>query len=277
MKHIPPTRSSGFNPLQIGSELIAHRDLIVQLARRDVLLKYRGSYLGIAWSFLYPLLLLVVFTFVFDKVLGARWPQPNDRHVPVVLVMYCGLIVFNIFAEISTAAPRLIPAYQSYVKKIVFPTQVLPIVLVITAFIHATINVLILMLVILIAGHGHPTLLLTPIVMLPMVFFALGIAWILAATGVFIRDLAHVMPVVAQILMFLCPVFYSARIVPDYMQWFYRINPLSVVIEDFRRVALWGHMPHWESWAITLAISIVVTFVGYAFFFYGKEEFADVL
>jgi lipopolysaccharide transport system permease protein len=268
---------STFNPLHIATELFRHRYLIVQLTRRDLLLKYRGSYLGIGWSFFYPLLLLLSFTFVFGKIFDSRWMQPAGHAAPLALIMYCGLIVFNIFSEVAGAAPRLIHGYQNYVKKIIFPVEILPVVVVFTASIHAAINMLILLLAIAVMSDGHATLLLIPIVMLPMLFFAFGIAWLLSAAGVFVRDLVHVMPVFVQISMFLSPVFYPVSTVPSFLQWFYRINPLSAVIEDLRRVALWGEMPHWGSWSITLLVSVIIAIISYTFFMHGKEEFADVL
>jgi lipopolysaccharide transport system permease protein len=269
--------SSIFNPLTIVTSLLRHRYLIGQLTRRDVLLKYRGSYLGIAWSFLYPLLLLSTFTFVFGNILGSRWPQPAGHATPFALIMYCGLIVFNIFSEVASAAPRLILGYQSYVKKIIFPVEILPVVLVATAWIHAAINLVILLLATVLFTEVHSTIVLIPIVLLPMVFFSFGLAWFLSATGVFVRDLVHVMPVFVQIFMFLSPVFYAVSAVPHYLHWFYKLNPLSAVIEDLRRVALWGEMPHWGSWSITLSVSLITAIVGYIFFVRGKEEFADVL
>ncbi|MDB5728861.1 MAG: ABC-type polysaccharide/polyol phosphate export system, permease component, partial [Noviherbaspirillum sp.] len=233
------------NPLRAVAGLYRHRYLIAQLTRRDVLLKYRGSYLGIGWSFLYPLFLLLAFTFVFGTVFRARWPQPEGQATPLVLIMYCGLIVFNIFSEVAGAAPRLIHGYQNYVKKIIFPVEVLPVVLVSTACIHAVINLVILIIAVALAGELHATILLTPIVLLPMILFAFGIGWLLAAAGVFVRDLVHVMPIFVQVFMFLSPVFYAVSVVPEYLQWAYRINPLSMVIENLRRVALWGEMPQW--------------------------------
>jgi lipopolysaccharide transport system permease protein len=269
---------SNFNPIHITKHLFGHRYLIAQLTRRDVLLKYRGSYLGIGWSFLYPLLLLAAFTFVFGKVLGSRWPQSEGHGgAPLSLIMYCGLIVFNVFSEVAGAAPRLIQGYQSYVKKIVFPVEILPVVLVATACTHAVINLVILLLAVALMGNMHITLLLIPIVMLPMVFFAFGIAWLLAAAGVFIRDLSHVMPVFIQIFMFLSPVFYAVSTVPEYLHWFYWINPLSAVIEDLRIVALSGEMPNWGKWILTLLVSLITAIVGYASFQRGREEFADAL
>jgi lipopolysaccharide transport system permease protein len=269
--------SKFFNPVRIIVGLFQHRYLIGQLTRRDVLLKYRGSYLGIGWSFLYPLLLLVAFTLVFGKIFGSRWPQQAGHTAPFALIMYCGLIVFNIFSEVAVAAPRLILGYQSYAKKIIFPLEILPVVLVATACIHAAINLMILLLAVSLFSEIHATVLLTPIILLPMLFFALGIAWILAALGVFVRDMVHVMPVFVQLFMFLSPVFYAVSAVPEYLKWFYRINPIATVIEDLRRVALWGELPHWGSWGAAFTISLISAVAAFAFFSRTKEGFADVL
>jgi lipopolysaccharide transport system permease protein len=270
-------RMPTLNPLRVAAELYPHRYLIAQLTRRDVLLKYRGSYLGIGWSFLYPLFLLLTFTYVFGTVFRARWPQPEGQAVPLVLIMYCGLIVFNIFSEVAGAAPRLIHGYQNYVKKIVFPVEILPVVLVATACAHAVMNMVILALGVALFGDFHLTLLLSPLIVLPILFFAFGVAWILSAAGVFIRDIVHVMPVLMQIFMFLSPVFYPVGSAPAALRWLYDINPLSAVIENLRRVALWGQMPNWESWSMSLAVGLVAAVVGYALFQHVKAEFADAL
>ncbi len=268
---------TSLNPLRAGAHFYRHRYLIGQLTRREVLLKYRGSYLGISWSFLYPLLLLATFTFVFGHIFGARWHTRAHATVPLVLVMYCGLAVFNLFSETASAAPRLILSYQSYVKKVIFPTEILPLVLVMSSTVHAAINFLILLIFIALFAKLHVTILLIPAILLPLWLFVLGVAWLLAATGVFVRDLAHVMPVFVQILMFLSPVFYPQSAVPSSLQWFYHINPLGIVIEELRQVALWGVQPDWIKWLAVLAVGSATALGGYAFFRRSQEEFADVL
>ena len=266
--------SDSFNML---SNLWRHRYLIGQLVRRDVLLKYRGSYLGIGWSFFYPLLLLGTFTLVFGQVFGSRWPQPEQGEAPLALAIYCGLVIFTPFSEIASAAPRLILGYQNYVKKIIFPTEILPVMLVLSASVHALINLGLLILALAYFAKLHPTLLLLPLVLLPAFLFALGIAWLLAAAGVFVRDLVHVMPVFMQILMFVSPVFYPASVAPESLRWIYLANPLGRLIEDLRRVTLGGEILNWETWLATLGAGLAMALLGYAFFQRGKEEFADVL
>lgn len=265
-----------FNPVRIGANLVKHRYIIGQLTIRDVLLKYKGSYLGISWSFIHPLLMLSVFSIVFGHIFSSRWPQLASP-APFALIMYCGLVVFSIFSEVASRAPGLILGYPSYVKKIIFPLETIPAMLVASAFIHGAINLSILLVAVAVFANLHWSVLWIPVVLLPLVFFAFGLAWLLSAAGIFVRDLVNIMPIFVQIVMFLSPVFYPITAVPRYLKWLYQINPLSAVIEDLRRVALWGEMPNWENWSITLAACTAIAILGYALFVRAKEEFADVL
>lgn len=256
--------------------LLSHRYLIGLLVRREVLLKYRGSVLGIGWSFLYPLLLLAAFTLVFGGVLGTKWGTQGSG-IELALFIYCGLLVFTPFAEVASTSPRLLQNYQAYVKKIVFPTELLPLVNVLAATMHGLANLLVLILAAALMGHSHPVLMLAPLILLPAWLFTLGTAWFLAAAGAFVRDLIHVMPVFVQLLMFLTPVFYPLEAAPAWLQQIHWINPLAAAMEDIRRVVLQGLQPQWGTWLIMLSIGSMTAILGHAFFIRGKEEFADVI
>lgn len=258
-----------------GFGLYRHRYLIGQLVRRDVLLKYRGSFLGIGWSFLYPLLLLAVFSLVFGRFMGGNWPRYGE--VPPALVIYCGLVVFTPFAEILGTAPRLLLGYQNYVKKIIFPTEILPVMQVFSSGIHALVNALILLTATVLLCGFKASQLFLPLMLLPPLLLALGVAWFMAAAGVFVRDLVHVMPVFSQVLMFLSPVVYPVDIVPASFRWLIVLNPLAPMIENLRAVLLPGTGPDWFGWAVSLAVALLVAVLGLLFFMRGKEEFADVL
>ncbi|MDD5298388.1 MAG: ABC transporter permease [Rhodocyclaceae bacterium] len=255
--------------------LFKHRYLIGQLVRRDVLLKYRGSFLGIGWSFLYPLLLLAVFSLVFGRFMGGTWPRYGEA--PQALVIYCGLVVFTPFAEILGSAPRLLLGYQNYVKKIIFPTEILPVMQVFSASVHALANAAILFAATVLICGFQPTQLLLPLMLLPPLLLALGVAWLLAAAGVFVRDLVHVMPVFSQVLMFLSPVVYPAELVPHQFRWLVLVNPLAPMIENVRATLLSGSGPDWIAWCVTLTVGMAAATLGLTFFLRGKEEFADVL
>jgi lipopolysaccharide transport system permease protein len=267
------------NPIQIFSALSRHRYLIGQLVRRDVVLKYRGSMLGIGWSFLYPILLLSAFTLVFGGVFGGRWGSGSNamKGLELALFIYCGLTVFTPFAEVISIAPRLLLSNQNFIKKIIFPAEILPLVSLLSACIHGSAHLLLLLVVALLSGHAHASLLFAPLALLPALLFTLGLAWIITAAGAYMRDLAHGMPVLVQLLMFLSPVFYPIAAAPGLLRYAHQLNPLALAIEDMRLIVFEGLPPIWDSWMFMLLIGIIVAILGYAFFMHCKEEFADVL
>lgn len=267
------------NPANITSNLSRHRYLVWQLVRRDVLLKYKGAYLGIGWSFLYPLLLLTAFSIVFSGVFGGRWKGGSTgmKGMELTLFIYCGLVVFTSFSEVISTAPRLLLANQNFIKKIIFPTEVLPLVSLLSSCVHGAANLIILILAALISGHTHASAFLVPVVLLPAMLFSLGLAWFLTAAGAYIRDLAHGMPVLMQMLIFILPVFYPLDASPAFLRAFNAFNPLSLAMEDMRRIILYGLPPNWTLWLIMLLIGLFSAILGYIFFIFCKEEFADVL
>lgn len=261
------------------SSLIANRYLIYQLVRREVVLKYRGSVLGLGWSFLYPLLLLAAFTLVFGGVFGGRWAEGNQGKsgIEMALFIYCGLAVFTPFAEVITNASHLLLSNQNFVKKIIFPTEILPVVLLLAASIHGLAHLALLALGAVVAGHAHPTALLLPVVLLPVWLFTLGLAWFITAAGAYLRDLAHGIPVLAQLLMFVLPVFYPGNAAPGALKTLNAYNPLAVAMEDMRGILLTELHPDWTTWLATLAAGAASALLGYVFFMRCREEFADVL
>lgn len=261
------------------SSLVAHRFLIYQLVRREVVLKYRGSVLGLGWSFLYPLLLLGAFTLVFGGVFGGRWGAGIQGRgaIEMALFIYCGLAVFTPFAEVVTNASRLLLANQNFVKKIIFPTEILPVVSLLAASIHGVAHLMLLLLGAILAGQVHAGAVLLPVVLLPVWLFTLGLAWLITAAGAYLRDLAHGIPVLTQLLMFVLPVFYPGEAAPGPLKALNACNPLALAMEDLRRILLAGQPPDWTSWVAALAGAAACAGVGYAFFMRCREEFADVL
>lgn len=259
--------------------LFRYHYLIGQLVRRDVLLKYRGSILGIGWSFLYPLLLLISFTLVFGGVFGGRWGSSGAQlnGIELSLFIYCGLAVFSPFSEVMATAPRLLLAHQNLVKKIVFPTEVLPVVTLLSASIHGVAHLILLVIAAMLTGHVHATMLLIPVILLPVWLFTLGLAWLVTASGAYVRDLTHAMPVLIQLLMFLTPVFYPAKASPGFLLQVHRFNPLAQAMENLRSVTLYGVTPHWESWFMMFTASVIFAVFGYVFYNYCRDEFIDVL
>ena len=263
------------NPVRIVSDIWTHRYLLGQLIKRDVLLRYRGAMFGVLWIFLSPLLMLGIFAYVFGQVFQARGGAA-EAALPFWLFLYSGLIVFNIFSETVSRSPASVRGYPSFVKKIIFPVQILPLVPLGAALVHAIFNFLILVVALVWTGNFHPQTLLYPIALAPVIFLAMGFSWFLGAWGVFIKDMTQIVPVFIQMLMFLSPVFYPVSAVPSVLQPLYRFNPLGHVIE-FSRDLVTGQPAEWSVWGVAFLVSLLVALLGNLFFQHSREEFADVL
>ena len=270
----PPSAS----PLEMVASFARHRHLIMQMTKRQVVGRYRGSMLGLAWSFFNPLIMLAVYTLVFSTVFQAKWHVGSTSKTEFALVLFVGMIMHGILAEILLNAPSLMLNHVSYVKKVVFPLEILPFVTMGATLFHAVISLLVWALFYLVVNHSIQwTAIFLPLIMLPLVLFSLGAAWLLASIGVFIRDIGQVMGVITTVLLFLSPIFYPATRLPEPYRTFIYLNPLTYVIEQSRDVLMWGRAPNWESLAIAYAISLIVAWLGFAWFQKTRQGFADVL
>ncbi|MBB6670624.1 ABC transporter permease [Cohnella nanjingensis] len=252
--------------------------LIIQLVRREVASRYKGSFLGIIWSFITPLLMLLVYTFVFSLVFKSRWPGQSESQIEFALLIFSGMTMYNIFSEVVGKSSNLIPNNSNYVKKVVFPLAILPVVTLISTLIHAAISILILLCGLILFYNGiHLTVLLLPIVMLPMLLLTLGISWFVASIGVFFRDIGHLVNILLQVLMFLSPIFYPIESIPQSLRFLYYINPLSYTVEDARKVLVWGQTPNWVWIGTGSLIGLMIFILGYGWFQKTREGFSDVL
>lgn len=263
------------NPVRILADIWRNRYLLGQLVRRDVLLRYRGAMFGVLWIFLSPLLMLAIFAFVFGHVFQARWPQQQEG-LPFWLILYSGLIVFNIFAEAVSRSPSAVRGYPSFVKKIIFPVEILPLVPLGAGLVHGTFNFLILLIALAWTGNLHAQVLFFPLLLIPILLLAMGFSWFLAAWGVFIKDMSQIVPMFVQMLMFLSPVFYPVSAVPEVLRPVYLHNPLGAVIEAGRAAALGSQIP-WTPWITALTLGLTTAILGYVFFQHSRDEFADAL
>jgi len=255
-----------------------HRSLIRALVKREVVGRYRGSVMGILWSFFNPILMLAVYTFVFSVVFKSRWKGGSDSQTEFALVLFCGLIVFNLFAECITRAPGLILNNVNYVKKVVFPLEILPLVSLGSALFHALISLGVWMLAyLLLFGMPHATVLLLPLVTLPLLLLVMGLSWALASLGVFLRDVSQIIGIVVTVLMFLSPIFYSTSTLPPKFQMLLLLNPMTPVIEQARDVLFWGVVPDLSFLALYFLCSVLVACLGFAWFQKTRKGFADVL
>jgi len=261
------------------ASLWRNRQLLGQLTRREVLGRYRGSLMGLAWSFFNPLLMLAVYTFVFSVVFDARWGtgEPTSR-VQFALVLFVGVIVHGVISEGINKAPALILGNASYVKRVIFPLEILPWVVVGSAIFHAIISLAILLVAQLLFGGGIPaTALWLPLVLLPIVPMTMGLTWLLAATGVFIRDIAQLTGIITTVLMFMAPVFYPISALPEqYRKWLY-LNPITYIIEQARAVLFAGSAPDWPGLTLYSVVALLVAAAGFWWFQMTRKGFADVV
>lgn len=258
--------------------LVKNYQLIFQMAKRDVIGRYRGSVLGLAWSFFNPLIMLAVYTFVFSVVFSSRWNTASDSKTEFALALFVGMITHGLLAECVGRAPSIILGHVSYVKKVVFPLEILPWVAMLATLFHSFISLGVWALFYLIANQTlHGTVIFIPLIFLPLVLFTMGLAWILAALGVYLRDIGQMTGVFTTILMFLSPVFYSADRLPENFKMAMYLNPLTFIIEQARDVLMWGKMPNWNGLGLAFLISLLVAWLGFVVFQRTRQGFADVL
>jgi lipopolysaccharide transport system permease protein len=262
--------------------LMQHRELLYQLIRRDIAGRYRGSVFGIVWALINPLLLLGVYSLVFMGVFKARWgtiPLTDDQHTVVFpIILFSGLMLHMLLAECLSRAPSIILQNENLVKKVIFPLEIFPIVILGTALFHFCMHTLILCTAILYFMGSIPlTALYLPLILFPFCLSLLGASWLLASLGVFVRDIGQVMQLIITLLMFLSPVFYPMSALPEAYHILILLNPLTFIIEQTRDVLLWGKAPNWSYLCFYSAASCVVFVAGYWWFQKTRKGFADVL
>ncbi len=264
----------------LGKSLWNNHQLISQMTKREVIGRYKGSTMGLAWSFFNPVFMLVVYTFVFSEIFKSRWGGNggDESKTQFAVLLFVGMIVFTLFSEVLNRAPVLILSNINYVKKVVFPLEILPVISMGAALFHSLISVGVLLAAfVLFNGYLHWTVILVPLVFLPLVFLALGLSWILASLGVFLRDVGQTIGIVTSVLMFLSPVFYPISAVPERFRPFIMANPLTFIIEQAREVLVWGHTPDWAGLGAYTLAATVIAWGGFAWFQKTRKGFADVL
>jgi len=270
-----PRRARFTNPF---SAFTRHWDLTRELARNDILGRYRGANFGLLWSLISPFLMLVVYTLAFGGILKGRWPQAPDSNAEFSLIMFLGIIVHGFFAECFTRSPRLMLEHASYVKRVVFPLEILPWSMVLSALFHTGMNLAVFCLLSFLVYHqlsAHVVLL--PLVLLPLVLLTVAMSWLMASLGVYLRDIAQVAPVVATAMFFLSSAIIPPQAVPEQYRLVFELNPLTFFIDQARAVALWGQQPDWIGLAWYAVGGLVAAILAHAWFRRTSLGFADVL
>ena len=265
--------------LAMTGSLWRNRRLSLQMIRREVVGRYRGSVFGLAWSFFNPIVLLAIYTFVFSEIFKMRWGVNEDESkAQFAVVLFAGIVIYSLFAEVLVRAPTMIVSNVNYVKRVVFPLEILPVIAVGTALFHSVVSLGVLVVAfVLFNGYLHWTVVFAPIILLPFVLLTLGVAWILASLAVFLRDVGQTIGIITMALMFLSPVFYPVTALPERLRPWLMLNPLTFIIEQAREVLIWGHVPKWSGLGLYTLVAVLVCWMGYAWFQKTRTGFADVL
>jgi lipopolysaccharide transport system permease protein len=266
------------SPKEAVTSFMRNRGLIRTLIKREVIGRYRGSIFGILWSFFNPLFMLSVYTFVFSVVFKAKWNVESSSKTEFALLLFAGLITFNFFAECVNRAPGIILENVNYVKKVVFPLEILPWVTLGSALFHTLISLGVwLVAYLLFFGIPHVTVLLFPLIVLPLLLLTVGLTWALAALGVYLRDVSQFTAIVVTVLMFLSPIFYPASAIPEKYRPLLQLNPLAPVIEQVRQALFYGVCPDIGIYLVYLVVTSLVACLGFAWFQKTRKGFSDVL
>jgi len=254
-------------------------ELYMQLLKRDVMIRYKGSVLGVLWSLINPLVMLAVYTFVFSIVFKSKWGiHTSDNKAEYALVIFSALVFYNVFSEVVLRAPGLIIAHSNYVTKVVFPLELLSIMTLGNAILHSLLSLVILLLALfLFYGTLHWSVLFFPLIYIPLSLYSLGLSWFLSSVGVFIRDMGYFITIVIQVLFFMTPIFYPVNSVPQPYRTILSLNPLTGIIDNARNVLVFGKPIQWEWWIISTLIGAGFSFLSLLWFKKSKHAFADVL
>lgn len=268
----------GYSPFSIFSDLWHYRKLIVRLSRREIEARYKGSFLGLFWSIFTPLLTMCIYTFVFSVMFKSRWADLADQPGAFALVLFSGLIVVNIFSECLNRAPTSILEHAEYVKRVVFPLEILQCVALITALFNAFIGTVVLLIAYpFILGTPPWTAIFFPIVLMPLLLMTLGTCWVLCSLGVFIRDLRHMVAILTSLLCFISPVFYPITLFPENLRKWVYLNPLTIILEQTRDIWFHGRLPNLEIWLASMLAGWIVCWLGFLWFCKTRKGFADVI
>jgi len=257
----------------------SHKQLLASMVVRDITARYKGSWGGLFWAVANPVLLMLVYYFVFSMIFEVRLPELYDgREAPFAGFIFAGLIVYFMFSEVLLRSSTLISDNTNYVKKVVFPLEIIPPVMVLGAAFNFLVSLVILTLFLLISGHAlTPAILVLPLVLIPYLLFLMGLAWLIGALSVYVRDVGYVAGFIATAMMFLSPVFYALQSVPASFQSVMLLNPMTHFIEAFRYCVIGGMVPEGKILLILWTIAVIIFLLGYGFFQRVRHGFADIL
>jgi homopolymeric O-antigen transport system permease protein len=263
-------------------DMVANAQLISTLVKRDFMSRYRASSVGLFWTLIQPAFMICVYTVTFSLIMNVRFGT-DASPTSFVLYLFCGMLPWLAFSESLSRSSTVVLENSNFVKKLVFPTQILPINMMLSALITEGIGILILLIAIMLFKRTlHPTVALLPFVLIPQVLLTLGLGWILASLTVFIRDIANFLNLILTAWLFLTPIFYPEEIIlrahlPDLVKTLFVLNPMYTLVSNYRRIFLDGKMVEVRGLGLLTLGSLLVFWMGYAWFYRTRRSFADVL
>ena len=271
-------KTFSITPREMIASFWRNRSLITALIKREIVGRYRGSIMGMLWSLFNPIFMLVIYTFVFSVVFKARWSVDSESKTEFALMLFAGLMTFNLFAECINRAPSLIISNVNYVKKVVFPLEILSWVTFGSALFHYLVSLMVWLIASMILfGKLETTTLLMPFILAPLIMITLGLVWFLSSLGVYLRDVSQIIGVLTSVLMFMSPIFYPITALPLEYRYLLSLNPLTPAIENARAVLFRGQLPDFSSLGMSYLIGGIVLFLGFVWFQKTRKGFADVL
>lgn len=270
------------SPIAIAAALWSRQRLIIAMAKREIEMRYKGSVGGIFWYVINNLALLAIYSFVFGVVFKARWQSAGLTETQssgqFAIPLFVGMLVFNVFADSVNRAPTLITSNVNYVKKVVFPLEILPVVSILTALFNAAVGILVLAALSIILGTPISwKVVYFPLAIFPVVIIALGASWFLASIGVFVRDAAQIVTLCVTVMMFLTPIFYPAEMLPTTWQAVLQYNPMAIPVEQARLAIVFGQTPNFLALGFLSLGSFIFLWIGWLWFQLTRKGFADVI
>ncbi len=256
--------------------LYRSRQLIGDLVHRDFIGRYKGATMGLTWSVITPLLTILIFTFVFSTILKVRFG--GGRSADFVVYFLCGMIPWLAFSDVLNRSASLIRENAHFVQRIIFPVEILPVTLSLSGMLQLGVGLTLLLGVVGVFFTPLTwTIVFIPALVCLQLLFTIGLAWIIACLGVFVRDTAHAIGIGTQMWMFLTPIIYPAELVPESLQVLLVINPMAHLVQGYRRVIIEGAVPDLYGFIVLTCVMAMVAAFGYLFFMRSKSAFADVL
>jgi len=272
------TEVSEYAALGVFISLIENRSLVYQLTRRNIAIRFRGAALGVLWSLFTPILMLAVYTFVFGTILEIRWIEQKGGNLEFATILFSGLIIHSYFSECLQSSVQLITDNRQYVKKVVFPLEALAWVAILTSLFQVAVSTGVLLLyLLLVQGALSWTIIFLPIILAPLMLFALGISWIISSTAVYLRDIGQLVGPITLILLFVSPIFYPVSSIPSEFQFLLYLNPITWVVDQVRNAMLWGLTPYIQGYLVYLVFAFLVSWIGFSVFKKLRPGFSDVV